>query len=317
MARPFRPVGEIVECKGGCFSAYKCNMCTYKQNAGTLIGTLDPVLGPDPLQTAMKKKCYASMQRAESQETLKYLKDMDGHKKELNVDELYCKKFGLLKKASVLAFYGRDKDAKYEIARAATIVAQQRKVDEEKFDAIQQRWKYKLGLDDGFELPESANIKKKHPKDITDKDLAEVELGPGVTLATVRLYIDKVSPFNHEAYNKNVFLDGCIEDLYLECEGKKIKKHSEVERMKKHIEGLEEIAELAGEFGEDGIEENMLEDEGDGVKYKPRKTKMCPDMLQKGKCKNGKTCKMAHNSIQLELVTVKQKVANLKGVVVS
>jgi len=62
---------------------------------------------------------------------------MAGHKEELNVDELYCKKFGLLKKASVLAYYGRDKDAKYEIARAATIVAQQRKVDEEKFDAIQ------------------------------------------------------------------------------------------------------------------------------------------------------------------------------------
>ncbi len=258
------------------------------------------------------------MQRAESQETLRYLKEMAGHKEELNVDELYCKKFGLLKKASVLAYYGRDKDAKYEIARAATIVAQQRKVDEEKNDAIQQRWKYKLGLDDGFELPERANIKKKHPKDITDEDLAEVELGPGVTLATVRLYINKVSPFNHEAYNKNVFLDGCIEELYLECEGKKMKKHGDVERMKKHIEGLEEIAELAEQFGEDGIEENMLEDEGEGgVKYKPRKTKMCPDMLQKGKCKIGKTCKMAHNSIQLELIPVTKKIQNLKGVVAS
>lgn len=55
----------------------------------------------------------------------------------------------------------------------------------------------------------------KHPKDITDADLAEVELGPGVSLATIRLYIDKVSPFNNEAYSKNVFLDQCIEDLYL------------------------------------------------------------------------------------------------------
>lgn len=86
--------------------------------------------------------------------------------------------------------------------------------------------------------------------------------------------------------------------------------------MKKHIEGLEEIAELAEQFGEDGVEENMLEDEGEGgVKYKPRKTKMCPDMLEKGKCKNGKACKLAHNPIQLELIPVTKKIQNLKGVV--
>jgi hypothetical protein len=53
-------------------------------------------------------------------------------KKELNLDDNFCKKFGLLKKASVLALFGREKDAKYEIAKAATIVAQQRKIDEEK-----------------------------------------------------------------------------------------------------------------------------------------------------------------------------------------
>ena len=75
--------------------------------------------------------------------------------------------------------------------------------------------------------------------------MAECELGPGVTFATVRLYIDKVSPFNNEAYNKNVFLDRCIEDLFLECEQKKLKKHGDIEKMKKHIEALEEIAELA------------------------------------------------------------------------
>lgn len=185
------------------------------------------------------------MMRAEASETTNYITEMRTIKKELNLDESYCKKFGLLKKASILAYYGREKDAKYEVARAATIVAQQRKMDEEKQEAIQQRWKFKLGLDDGFEMPERANLKKKHPKDITDEDLAECELGPGTTLATIRLYINKVSPFNNNAYNKNVFLDRCIEDLYLECEGKKIKKHSDIERMKKHIEGLEEIAELA------------------------------------------------------------------------
>ena len=140
-------------------------------------------------------------------------------------------------------------------------------MDEEKQEAIQQRWKFKLGIED-FDMPES--LKKKHPDDIKDEDLAECDL-PGCTLATIRLYIEKTSPFNNEAYNKNVFLDRCIEDLYKECEAKKLKKHGDIEKMKKHIEGLEEIAELAEQFGEEGVEENLLEDEGEGVKFKPRK----------------------------------------------
>lgn len=40
-------------------------------------------------------------------------------------------------------------------------------------------------------------------------------LESGITLASIRLYIEKVSPFNHAAYGKNVFLDKCIEDLYM------------------------------------------------------------------------------------------------------
>ena len=147
--------------------------------------------------------------------------------------------------------------------------------------------------------------------------MAEVELGPGVTLATVWLYIDKVSPFNHEAYSKNAFIDRCIEDLYLECEHKKIKKNADIEKMKKHIESLEEIAELAEQFGEEGVEENLLEDEGAGVKFKPRKTKMCQDILKNGSCKLGRSCKNAHNPLQLELIPVTKKISNLKGVVTS
>ena len=132
---------------------------------------------------------------------------------------------------------------------------------------------------------------------MTDEDLKEVELGPGVTLATVRLYIEKVSPYNNNAYNKNVFLDQCIEDLYKSIEAKKIKKHEDIEKMKKHIEGLEEIAELAEQFGEEGVEENLLEEEAQGVTFKPRKTKMCKEILENGRCKTGKTCKLAHNPL--------------------
>lgn len=192
----------------------------------------------------MKAKCMKNMKNAEREEEIKYLEEMKTLKKELNLDDLYYKKFGLLKKASLLNLNGRKKDAKFTIATAAEIVQTQRRKDDEKQEAIQQRWKFKLGLDDGFELPEKANIKKKPPHEITDEDLAEVDFGQGVTIATVRLYIEKVSPFNHEAYSKNVFLDRCIEELYMEIESKKMKSHADIEKMKKYIEGLEEYAEL-------------------------------------------------------------------------
>ena len=70
----------------------------------------------------MKKKSFDAMQRAESKETLNYMKEMETIKKELNLDDDYFVKFGLLKKASILSHYGRDKDAKKAIADAAVIV---------------------------------------------------------------------------------------------------------------------------------------------------------------------------------------------------
>ena len=45
---------------------------------------------------------------------------------------------------------------------------------------------------------------------------------------------------------------------------------------------------------------------------------MCPDIMAKRKCKiGGKTCKFAHNPLQLELIPVSKKITNLKGVVAS
>lgn len=61
------------------------------------------------------------------------LKDI---KEKLNLDENFCKKFGLLKKASVLLFYGRENDAFNEIAKAVNIIKEQKKFEEEKNEAI-------------------------------------------------------------------------------------------------------------------------------------------------------------------------------------
>ena len=39
--KAFIPTGRIFDCSGGCYAIYKCNMCKYKQMAGTLITDLD------------------------------------------------------------------------------------------------------------------------------------------------------------------------------------------------------------------------------------------------------------------------------------
>ena len=89
-------------------------MCKYKQMNGTLLGSLDHTYtGPDPDTVKRNQKAFATMKNAESRETLSYLKEMEKIKTDLDLDDQYCKKFGLLKKASVLAFYGREKDAKH------------------------------------------------------------------------------------------------------------------------------------------------------------------------------------------------------------
>jgi len=48
---------------------------------------------------------------------------------ELKLDDNYTKKFGLLKKACVLYFYGRYGDAFDQIANAAEIIKNQREIE--------------------------------------------------------------------------------------------------------------------------------------------------------------------------------------------
>ena len=105
-------------------------------------------------------------------------------------------------------------------------------------EAIQKRWKFKLGLDFGFELPESIKLDQVKPENIPDSELLNVEQ-PGVTPATMRLYIEKVSPFNIEGYSKNLFLDDQIERLYLAVEAQRLKKHEMIKRVKTKVNSLE------------------------------------------------------------------------------
>lgn len=86
------------------------------------------------------------MQREEKREMSQIRQAMD-------LDNNYTKKFGLFKKACILHFYGRYNDAFDEIAKAAKIIQDQNEIERQKQLVIEKRWRFKLGLDDGFELP--------------------------------------------------------------------------------------------------------------------------------------------------------------------
>ena len=93
---------------------------------------------------------------------------------------------------------------------------------------------------------------------ISDADLMGDGMESGAKLATYRLYVEKISPFNHAAYGKNVFLNSCIEELYMKLENKKTNARGHIEHMKKHIERLDEYAQMAADLGEDGVDHRPL-----------------------------------------------------------
>lgn len=102
------------------------------------------------------------------------------------LDENYYKKFGLLKKASMLSLYGRHNEAMKQLGYAAKIVQEQKKHEVTMHEAIQNRWRFKLGLDNGFEFPK---LDKVHPDDINYKKEADEMNTPGLTEATLRIYV--------------------------------------------------------------------------------------------------------------------------------
>ena len=72
------------------------------------------------------------------QELMQAEEGEDGEeKKKKKVDDNYYVKFGHLKKAAVLKYYGRNNDAYDCIVKAAKIVVNQREINKKRDDAIQ------------------------------------------------------------------------------------------------------------------------------------------------------------------------------------
>jgi hypothetical protein len=161
---------------------------------------------------AAKKKLRKALKAHEDENLTAYFEEMREIQKKLDIDDNFCKKFGLLKKASVLSYYGRENEAFNEIAKAVQIIKDQKQHDAAMFEAIQKRWRFKLGLEDGFELP--IPLDKVHPDDIDYKKL-EAELGSSTPISTIKMFVENVSPFRVNEGSKDQFLNGLIEDFFV------------------------------------------------------------------------------------------------------
>lgn len=94
----FKFAGDLYDCRG---CGTHCNMCLYRAaNAN-----------------ALKENKHKAKIKPEKIEDRKKINDENCN--------MFAKKFGLLKKANVLMFYGRSNDAFDEIAKAADIIKKQ------------------------------------------------------------------------------------------------------------------------------------------------------------------------------------------------
>lgn len=146
--------------------------------------------------------------------------------------------------------------------------------------AKQKRWQFKLGLPDGLELPKP--IEKIKEEDLDDEFFKSIDAG-GADVATLKLYMEQVCPNIRNAYDKNTFLNGLIEDLYQRAEDAMIDKQENIKKIQKNVERLGEINELYEMLGSDADKdpEACIDAEGNPIKMKKRKHKMCENIYQK------------------------------------
>lgn len=63
----------------------------------------------------------------------------------------------------------------------------------------------------------------------------------------------------------------------------------DIEKMKKEVEKLDEVAEVMEMFGDDGEmpkEEDLIGEDGQPLRIKPRRDKLCKEFKETGRCRN-------------------------------
>lgn len=192
---------------------------------------------------------------------------VEQNKKDTN---MFAQKFGILKKASVLMYYGRPNDCFDALIPAIKIIQEQQKEQNEKNEKIKRYWEGRLRCQD-IELPK--DYRKIKPEDLTDEFLKHEQVGK----AEMKLLLHKICPLIRDIGDRNVFLNGLIEDLYYDCEDKLKGMQEGIRKIQKNKDKLEEIKEQLEGMGSDAEKEGLKLEDADGneIKMKKVRRKMC------------------------------------------
>jgi hypothetical protein len=141
-------------------------------------------------------------------------------------------------------------------------------------------------MDEGFEFP--MPLDQIDAAKVDEKMLKKLDL-QGVSVATLKLYLEQVCPQNREEYSKHKYLNKCIEDFYLQSEAMLQDKTDTISKMRKQVDELNTMADdmeafgMGAESSPERSPEKGGESEG-GKRYKPKKTRMCRDQVDNHRC---------------------------------
>lgn len=124
------------------------------------------------------------------------------------------------------------------------------------------------------------SIKK---EDLTEEFLKAFELG-NADITTKRILLENVCPLIYKAGDKDVFLNGLINDFYLNCEAILAKKQTDIEKINKNIDRLNAFQEAyeACDGDYERVEPMVdVEGEADPVKVPRKRVKMCENIQKK------------------------------------
>ena len=244
-----------------------------------------------------KKKVNQSviLQRGHKLNEEVYYKKLDPNRNKR--EQLFSKKLGLYRKAKVLSNDRRYVAALETLTKAFELINQEKHLKKlsKKNDLRSKSVKGSLGFDK--KETSLAEDSQKSLKMVVGSGLGVLGLMQKYSkeyLPKAQEYQEKTKSGHQE--DSNDFLNEQILELYEQIGKIKAKEKHYAENLKKTAETLED--------GNQDLSKSYL--------LKPPKTQMCPYIIKKENCPDGKECEYAHYSIELDLVPKSELAYNLK-----
>ena len=148
------------------------------------------------------------------------------------IEDGFIVKFGLLKKGIVLFNKERYSDSFTNIAKAAEMVRQEKKEEDERLEENDKMWRFRC------EIPPDLKINKDVflEKPITEK--AVEKLGVAITVQSLQLYLNKTASDATQQPSKNRFLNDQIELFYFQVRHQLSGQKNAIDRMKEKVSTL-------------------------------------------------------------------------------